>query len=273
MAKDFRFAHNATVYGYYNQDVLAAVAAQKLVTLIMQWQGNVENLDEPFHLLLTGGTDTVRMFQMLVENPLLPAIDWSTVHIWWADERFVAYNSEDRNARKAREWLLNVPISHKVLPESHVHEMPADNRNAEEIAAASDAENDAILDAAAREYEEEIIGLLGPEPVFDLAILGMGPDAHMASLFPGLPQIHNRDRIVLGVNHSPKQPPMRLTLSAPVLAHSRRTWFLTAGEQKGKALMNALSGSNNPDYPASFANGTEEIEWLTTAETLQAAIQ
>ena len=151
--------------------------------------------------------------------------------------------------------------------------MPADERNAEEIAKASDAENDAILDAAAREYEEEIIGLLGKEPVFDLAILGMGPDAHMASLFPGLPQIHNRDRIVLGVNHSPKQPPMRLTLSVPVLAHSRRTWFLTAGEQKGKALMNVLSGSNNPDYPASFANGTEEIAWLTTAETLQAAIQ
>ena len=273
MAKDFRFAHNATVYGYDNQDILAAVAAQKLVTLIMQWQNNVENLNKPFHLLLTGGTDSIRMFQMLASNPLLPAINWSNVHIWWADERFVTYNSEDRNARKARELLLNMLSDHKVLQESHIHEMPADERNAEEIAKASDAENDAILDAAAREYEEEIIGLLGKEPVFDLAILGMGPDAHMASLFPGLPQIHNRDRIVLGVNHSPKQPPMRLTLSVPVLAHSRRTWFLTAGEQKGKALMNVLSGSNNPDYPASFANGTEEIAWLTTAETLQAAIQ
>ena len=273
MAEDFRFAHNATVYGYDNQDILAAVAAQKFVTLIMQWQNNVENLNKPFHLLLTGGTDSIRMFQMLASNPLLPAINWSNVHIWWADERFVAYNSSDRNARKARELLLSMLSDHKVLQESHIHEMPADERNAQEVANASDAENNAILDAAARDYEEEIIGLLGKEPVFDLAILGMGPDAHMASLFPGLPQIHNRDRIVLGVNHSPKQPPMRLTLSAPVLAHSRRTWFLTAGEQKGKALMNALSSDNNPDYPASFANGTEEIAWLTTAETLHAAIQ
>ena len=267
------FAHNASIYGYDNRDVLAAVAAQRLVTLIMESQNDVQNLNKPFHLLLTGGTDSIRMFQMLANNPLLPAINWNLVHIWWADERFVAYDSEDRNARKAREMCLNLLTSNKALAESHIHEMPADERSAEEIAAASDAENDAILDAAAREYEEEIIGLLGKEPVFDLAILGMGPDAHMASLFPGLPQVNNRDRIVVGVHHSPKLPPMRLSLTVPVLAHSHRTWFLTAGTEKGAALMNSLSGANNPEYPASFANGTDEISWLTTAETLQAAIE
>lgn len=267
------FAHNANIYGYNNPDVLSAVAAQRLVTFIMESQNNVQNLNKPFHLLLTGGTDSIRMFQMLASNPLLPAINWNLVHIWWADERFVAYDSEDRNARKTRESLLNLLTSNKALAESHIHEMPADERSAEEIAAASDSENDAILDAAAHDYEEEIIGLLGPEPVFDLAILGMGPDTHMASLFPGLPQVNNRERIVVGVNHSPKLPTMRLSLTVPVLSHSRRTWFLTAGAEKGAALMNALSGANNPDYPASFANGTDEISWLTTAETLQAAIK
>ncbi|MFP1676781.1 MULTISPECIES: 6-phosphogluconolactonase [Gardnerella] len=267
------FAHNASVYGYNNPDVLSAVAAQRLAILLMESQANVQNLDKPFHLLITGGTDSIRMFQMLASNPLLTVIDWDLVHIWWADERFVAYDSEDRNARKTREALLDLLTSHKALAESHIHEMPADERSAEEIAAASDAENDAILDAAARDYEEEITGLLGPEPVFDLAILGMGPDAHMASLFPGLPQVNNRERIVVGVNHSPKLPPMRLSLTVPVLAHSRRTWFLTAGAEKGAALMNSLSGANNPEYPASFANGTEEISWLTTASTLQAAIE
>ena len=267
------FAHNASVYGYNNPDVLSAVAAQRLAILIMESQANVQNLDKPFHLLITGGTDSIRMFQMLASNPLLTVIDWDLVHIWWADERFVAYDSEDRNARKTREALLDLLTSHKALAESHIHEMPADERSAEEIAKASDAENDAILDAAAHDYEEEIIGLLGPEPVFDLAILGMGPDAHMASLFPGLPQVNNRERIVVGVNHSPKLPPMRLSLTVPVLAHSRRTWFLTAGAEKGAALMNSLSGANNPEYPASFANGTDEISWLTTAGTLQAAIE
>ena len=267
------FAHNANVYGYNNPDVLSAIAAQRLAILIMESQANVQNLDKPFHLLITGGTDSIRMFQMLASNPLLTVIDWDLVHIWWADERFVAYNSEDRNARKTREALLDLLTSHKALAESHIHEMPADERSAEEIAAASDAENDAILDAAARDYEEEITGLLGPEPVFDLAILGMGPDAHMASLFPGLPQVNNRECIVVGVNHSPKLPPMRLSLTVPVLAHSRRTWFLTAGAEKGAALMNSLSGANNPEYPASFANGTDEISWLTTAGTLQAAIE
>ena len=267
------FAHNASVYGYNNPDVLSAVSAQRLAILLMESQANVQNLDKPFHLLITGGTDSIRMFQMLASNPLLTVIDWDLVHIWWADERFVAYDSEDRNARKTRESLLDLLTSHKALAESHIHEMPADERSAEEIAAASDAENDAILDAAARDYEEEITGLLGPEPVFDLAILGMGPDAHMASLFPGLPQVNNRERIVVGVNHSPKLPPMRLSLTVPVLAHSRRTWFLAAGAEKGAALMNSLSGANNPEYPASFANGTDEISWLTTAGTLQAAIE
>ena len=267
------FAHNASVYGYNNPDVLSAVAAQRLAILIMESQANVQNLDKPFHLLITGGTDSIRMFQMLASNPLLTVIDWDLVHIWWADERFVAYDSEERNARKTREALLDLLTSHKALAESHIHEMPADERSAEEIAAASDAKNDAILDAAARDYEEEIVGLLGKEPVFDLAILGMGPDAHMASLFPGLPHVNNRERIVVGVNHSPKLPPMRLSLTVPVLAHSSRTWFLTAGAEKGAALMNSLSGANNPEYPASFADGTEEISWLTTAGTLEAAIE
>ncbi|WP_421776217.1 6-phosphogluconolactonase [Gardnerella sp. KA00255] len=267
------FAHKASVYCYNNPDVLSAIAAQRLAILVMESQANVHNLDKPFHLLITGGTDSIRMFQMLASNPLLTVIDWNLVHIWWADERFVAYDSEDRNARKTRKALLDLLTSHKALSESHIHEMPADERSAKEIAAASDAENDAILDDAARDYEEEIIGLLGKEPVFDLAILGMGPDSHMASLFPGLPQVNNRERIVVGVNHSPKLPPMRLSLTVPVLAHSRRTWFLTAGAEKGAALMNVLSSADNPEYPASFANGTDEISWMTTAGTLQAAIQ
>ncbi|PNS43524.1 6-phosphogluconolactonase [Gardnerella vaginalis] len=267
------FAHKASVYCYNNPDVLSAIAAQRLAILVMESQANVHNLDKPFHLLITGGTDSIRMFQMLASNPLLTVIDWNLVHIWWADERFVAYDSEDRNARKTRKALLDLLTSHKALSESHIHEMPADERSAKEIAAASDAENDAILDDAARDYEEEIIGLLGKEPVFDLAILGMGSDSHMASLFPGLPQVNNRERIVVGVNHSPKLPPMRLSLTVPVLAHSRRTWFLTAGAEKGAALMNVLSSADNPEYPASFANGTDEISWMTTAGTLQAAIQ
>lgn len=273
MTDDVKFSHNAIVYGYDNREILAAVAAQRLVTIIMDSQNNVQNLNKPFHLLLTGGTDTIRMFRMLASNPLLPAINWNLVHIWWADERFVAYDSEDRNALKARETLLNLLTSNKALAESHIHEMPSDERSAEEISNASDAENNAILDSASREYEDEIVGLLGEKPVFDLAVLGMGPDAHMASLFPGLPQVNNRERIVVGVNHSPKNPPMRLSLTVPVLARSRKTWFLTAGVEKSVALMNVLSENDNPKYPASFANGTDEISWMTTAETLQSAIQ
>ena len=71
------FAHNASVYGYNNPDVLSAVAAQRLAILIMESQANVQNLDKPFHLLITGGTDSIRMFQMLASNPLLTAVSYT----------------------------------------------------------------------------------------------------------------------------------------------------------------------------------------------------
>ena len=80
---------------------------------------------------------------------------------------------------------------------------------------------------------------------------------------PGHPQIGERERLVVGVDHSPKLPPLRLSMTAPLMARSRRTWVLTAGSGKAEALARALAEPNNPATPASFATGTEECIWFT----------
>ena len=192
-----------------------------------------------------------------------------------------AYDT-DRNALEARRLLLDQLVANGKLPESNIHEMAADVRSADEIAdvmsdadsaddsvrASADAANDALLDAAARDYGAELIRELGPEPVIDLMILGMGPDGHYASLFPGHDEVKVTDRLTVGVNHSPKMPPLRVSLTAPMIARSRRTWFFAAGAGKAESLAHVFEQPNNLDYPSSYANGVDEFTWFSTEETV-----
>ena len=106
------------------------------------------------------------------------------------------------------------------MPEENIHEMPADTRDAAQIAAATDEENDAVLADAAAAYQKELIEQLGEEPTLDIALFGVGPDAHFASLFPGRPEVLIDDPHVLvaGVRDSPKPPPLRVTLTVPMIA-------------------------------------------------------
>lgn len=267
------FSHQALVYGYDNPDILAAVAAQRFVTTLLEYQNNVLNVGKQFHVLLTGGTDTIHMFQMLRTNPLLASIDWMSVHIWWADERFVSASDEQRNALQAREGFLNYILEHHAISESHIHEMPSDDRPYHDARSHDETDMEHILELAADDYQQEIIDLLGEAPVFNLAILGMGPDGHVASLFPHYVQLEERQRIVVGVTDAPKEPPVRLTLTLPSLSRVERAWFLTSGSAKGNAFMHVIAEEDTPSYPASYVCGTLETAWLTTSETLAAAIR
>ena len=136
------------------------------------------------------------------------------------------------------------------------------------VRAAADAANDALLDDVASDYERELVNELGPEPVIDLMILGMGPDGHYASLFPGHDEVKVTDRLTVGVNHSPKMPPLRVSLTAPLIARSRHTWFFAAGAGKAESLAHVFEQPNNPDYPSSYANGVDEFIWFSTEETV-----
>ena len=198
------------------------------------------------------------------------------------DERFVPAYDTDRNALEARRLLLDQLVADGKLPESNIHEMAADTRSADDIAdvmdqadsddasvrAAADAANDALLDDVASDYERELVNELGPEPVIDLMILGMGPDGHYASLFPGHDEVKVTDRLTVGVNHSPKMPPLRVSLTAPLIARSRHTWFFAAGAGKAESLAHVFEQPNNPDYPSSYANGVDEFIWFSTEETV-----
>lgn len=169
----------------------------------------------------------------------------------------------DRNALEARRLLLEQLVADGKLPESNIHEMAADTRSADDIAdvmdqadsddasvrAAADATNDALLDDVASDYERELVNELGPEPVIDLMILGMGPDGHYASLFPGHDEVKVTDRLTVGVNHSPKMPPLRVSLTAPLIARSRHTWFLRRRCRQSRIAGPCLRAAQQPGLP------------------------
>lgn len=269
---------------YPNKDLMIQAGAQRFVLTLLDLLA--ERLPDDTHrtrvdVALSGGS-AAQPLGLVLNDPLADAIDWSRVHFWWSDERFVPAYDTDRNALEARRLLLDQLVADGKLPESNIHEMAADTRSADDIAdvmdqadsddasvrAAADAANDALLDDVASDYERELVNELGPEPVIDLMILGMGPDGHYASLFPGHDEVKVTDRLTVGVNHSPKMPPLRVSLTAPLIARSRHTWFFAAGAGKAESLAHVFERPNNPDYPSSYANGVDEFTWFSTEETV-----
>ena len=269
---------------YPNKDLMIQAGAQRFVLTLLDLLA--ERLPDDTHrtrvdVALSGGS-AAQPLGLVLNDPLADAIDWSRVHFWWSDERFVPAYDTDRNALEARRLLLYQLVADGKLPESNIHEMAADTRSADDIAdvmdqadsddasvrAAADAANDALLDDVASDYERELVNELGPEPVIDLMILGMGPDGHYASLFPGHDEVKVTDRLTVGVNHSPKMPPLRVSLTAPLIARSRHTWFFAAGAGKAESLAHVFEQPNNPDYPSSYANGVDEFIWFSTEETV-----
>lgn len=260
-----------TLIIYPDKETLAQAGAQHTLLAVLDALSGHPRRSR-VDVALTGGSDALRALQYMAGNPLIGHIDFSRVHFWWADERFVAGDDEDRNGLQARRALLDGLVRKRLLPDANIHEMPADTRPPQDIAEAGDAATDALLKDAAASYERELIEQLGIEPSMDLLLLGMGPDGHYASLFPGHTEINVTDRLVVGVNHSPKLPPLRLSMTAPVLARSRRAWMLTAGAEKAEATAHVFAREHNPDYPASFASGTEELLWLTTPDAAATVI-
>ena len=246
---------------YPNPEVLAqAVAARTLLTIAdLLAESNRQRVD----IAVTGGTDGIYVLKVMGESPLAEAVDWSRVHVWWGDERFVAADSDDRNAKQACEAWFGKLIEDGRMPAENIHEMPADGRSDDEITTATPEQTDAVLAAAAAEYQRELIEQLGDKPSLDIAMFGVGPDAHFASLFPdhGEAEINDPHVLVVGVRDSPKPPPLRVTLAVPMIAHSKHTWVFTSEERKADAVRAAFARRNNPHAPSSCADG-EELLWL-----------
>lgn len=221
-----------------------AVAADLLSALTeAQAQGTVPAM------VLTGGTVADRIHRAVAESPGHDRVDWSSVHLWWGDERFVAVDDSDRNDTQARAALLD----RVALAPAHVHPMPADDgsRSAEQ--------------AAARYADELAVAADGAgSPVFDIVMLGVGEDGHVASLFPGHPGVA-ASGVATAVHDSPKPPPIRVSLTLGALNRAREVWFVAAGEGKAWAVAQARTDGDVADIPARGVRGIERTRWLLDA--------
>ncbi len=227
---------------YPNIDILSHEAAQYIIRIATE----SITTHGRFTIALSGGTTPRKLYGLLGSEPYRSQIDWTLVHIFWSDERCVPPNSEESNYHLAHEVLLS-KIS---IPAVQVHRMPADmpDRN-----------------AASQEYENEMRRVFETDgiPNFDLIQLGMGPEAHTASLFPHQAALHEQQRLVVPVS-VPKPPPDRLTFTPPLLNAARNVLFLVAGSDKADALHAVLEGPYNPDeYPAQIVRPPDgEVTWM-----------
>lgn len=220
-----------------DKEALAASVAARFLTK------TIDILDDlgRANIALTGGTMGIAVLEAVNSSPARDTIDWSKVHFWWGDERFVPRDSPDRNERQAREALLD----HIAVPPENVHPFPS-----------SDEIED--IDEAARLYAAELaaFGTDGlPIPKFDITFLGVGPDGHIASLFPDRPGIRETELAVIAERESPKPPPQRLSLTRPVINSSDRIWLVLAGSDKASALGLALAGASYTEVPVAGAKG------------------
>jgi 6-phosphogluconolactonase len=220
---------------------LAAAVAGALVTRLAQAQSRGE---QP-HVALTGGTIADAVHHELARlDSRESAVDWSRIDFWWGDERFVSGDSSDRNATTARAAFLD-PVG---ADPSRVHEIDSTD-DAGSVAEAAEA------------YGGELRTHGGGG--FEVVMLGVGPDGHVASLFPGQPTLDVDHEIAAPVTESPKPPPERVTLTLPTLNRTRATWLVVSGSEKADAVARALAGD---DLPAARVHGAEETVWFLDRE-------
>ncbi len=228
-------------------ELLAQAVAARLVTRLV----DVQAARSAASLGLTGGSVGIATLQALADSPARDAVDWGRLDLWWGDERFLPSGHADRNETQARAALLDsVPLDPK-----RVHPMPpSDGPYGDDPEAAAAAYADELA-AAARPEDH------GPVPSFDVLLLGVGPDGHVASLFPELPAVYD-ERPVVAVRGSPKPPPVRLSLTFPSISAAHEVWLVAAGEEKAAAVRLALSGGGRVQVPAAGAHGRSRTLWL-----------
>lgn len=230
---------------HQDPDLLAAAVAARLVTRLV----DAQSARGAASVVLTGGGIGIATLAALAASPARDAIDWRAVDIWWGDERYLPAGHVDRNETQARAALLDALDD---LDPTRVHPMPADAGSSAEDAA--DAYARALAKAARPEDH-------GPVPSFDVVLLGLGPDGHVASLFPGQPAVYD-ERPVVAVRGAPKPPPTRLSLGFGALCAGREVWVLAAGAEKAAAVSLALSGAGRVQVPAAGVSGRARTLYL-----------
>lgn len=229
-------------------EMLAQATAARLITRLVDVQAATGHA----HVALTGGGIGTATLRALAASPARDAVDWSALDVWWGDERFLPAGHPDRNETQARTALLDrVPV-----PAQQIHPMPA-----------SGGRFGTDVDAAAEAYAAELTAATHPEdhgdiPALDVLMLGIGTDAHVASLFPGHPALAEADRSVVGVRGSPKPPPVRISLTLRAIQQALEVWLLATGASKAAAVSLALGRAAEATVPAAIARGRHRTLWL-----------
>jgi len=241
--------------------VLMAAIAARLITKLV----DIQDKHGQATVVLTGGTMGIGSLKAVAESPAVRAVDWSKVNFWWGDERFVGRDDADRNARQAQDALL----AHIDVDPARVH-VPgsSDEFDTPEEAAADYARR--LAEAAAAEHAADMSDDRPEEPGtlprLDIVLLGVGPDAHVASLFPEQAGIREKQLTVVGVRNSPKPPPLRVSLTMPTINTADEVWMVVAGDDKAGAVGLALAGANPVQVPAAGPRGRLETLWLIDEE-------
>lgn len=201
-------------------------------------------------IVLTGGGVGIATLAAVAADPRRDDVDWSRVDVWWGDERYVPADDPDRNETGARAALLDaVP-----LDPARIHPMPATG---------------AGVDADALSYADLLMSRAEPGfevPLFDVLMLGMGPEGHVASLFPDSPGVHSSASVV-AVRECPKPPPTRISLTLPSIRAARQVWIIASGDSKADAVAWCADPNTDPvTVPAAGARGQDaSVLWVDRA--------
>jgi len=236
---------NRQVITVSDPTALANAAADRLMARI------AANADR-VAICLTGGSSPQQLYRLLATDPYLSRIPWDRVHWFIGDERFVRTDDPLNNMAAARKTFLD---GH--APAANIHPIPTDAASPED---------------AARRYESELKSFYGADrldaarPLFDLVLMGVGPDGHTASLFPTYPAIEETERWVVGVPKAHVEPFVpRVTLTLPALGCCREMLFEVAGSEKRAILTRVFDGEN---LPANRAHSIGETIWLVDQAAL-----
>jgi 6-phosphogluconolactonase len=226
-------------------EALAKAAADRALARIAANDGQVA-------ICLTGGSSPGKLYQLLATDTYRTRIPWDRAHWFIGDERFVPAGDPLHNMSMARRAFLDT-----CAPAANIHPIPT---------------NCADPDEAARRYQHELQSFHGAEildpakPLFDLVLMGVGPDGHTASLFPGYPAIDETKRWAVGVPQAHVEPFVpRVTLTLPVLGSCREMLFEVSGAEKRAILTRVLAGEN---LPANRAHSLGETIWLVDEAAL-----
>jgi 6-phosphogluconolactonase len=202
-----------------------------------------------FVVSVSGGATPGPLYDRLADPGLARRIDWSRVHVFWGDDRWVAHDHRDSNVRLVRDhWLSRAPV-----PPRYVYPPPSGGPDAEAAAAAYEA------------TLRQALGAAEGVPAFDLHVTGVGDDGHTASLFPGSPALEEAERLV-AVPYVPTLKTRRITLTLPVFNAAREVWLLVAGARKASIVRRVLEQAERPvgadTLPAARLRPAGRLVWL-----------